>query len=274
LAVVLALASVGSTAAESPIQRVAPGDTLSGIAQLFGVSADSIAQLNDIADPNLILVGQLLRIPIDDGDASHGSQPPINPESYDVAPGDTLSEISLLFNVSLDALQEANQISDPNLIFVGQRIIIPSPLPDTAPIVPTPLLPPDSPELEALMEGLSADQGVDPGLVKAIAWVESGWQQGVVSPAGAVGLMQILPDTGAWLQEEVFGYPLNIDTSAYDNIKAGVRLLRVLLDSTNDQDEAVGSYYQGLGTTLDGILFQDTKDYVATVNAVKAAFWP
>ena len=75
--------------------------------------------------------------------------------------------------------------------------------------------------------------------MKALAYRESGWQQHVVSPTGAVGVMQIQPSTAYWLERDVFGYDLNIETSAYDNIKAGVRYLRILLDLTGDIDQAV-----------------------------------
>ncbi len=124
------------------------------------------------------------------------------------------------------------------------------------------------------MAELSAAEGVDVNLVKAIAWVESGWQQGVVSPAGAVGIMQITPETAAWLETDVFGYPLNEDISVYDNVKAGVRLLRILLNDTGDRDQAIAAYYQGSGTTKAGIMYLETVQYVETVRAVKDRFWP
>jgi soluble lytic murein transglycosylase-like protein len=134
---------------------------------------------------------------------------------------------------------------------------------------------PSSPWVEGIIDEISAAEGVDAGLVRAVAWVESGWNQGAVSPAGALGLMQIMPGTWSWLESDVFGYGLNVDTSAYDNVKAGVRLLRILLNGAGgDVDSAVGSYYQGQGATANGILYSDTVGYVWAVKAMKARFWP
>ncbi len=110
-------------------------------------------------------------------------------------------------------------------------------------------------------------------VVKAVAYVESGWQHDAVSATGAIGVMQIQPSTGAWLEADVFGYDLNIETSAYDNIKAGVRYLRVLLDLTGDIDQALAAYNQGFGALSLGILYEDTIEYVASVNAIKDWFW-
>ena len=272
-AALMALAAVQGSAAEGQKHRVALGDTLWGLANLYGVTVDALAQLNRIADPNLIFVDQLLQIP----GIQSGPEPAVQsiPEGgvYVVQPGDTLSALSLRFNVSLESLQEANGITDPNLIYEGQRLVVPSPQP-AAPIAPAPLVRPNDPELEAIIDELSAAEGVDAGLVKAIAFVESGWQQGVVSPAGAVGVMQITPDTVTWLEEDVFGEALNEDVSVYDNVKMGVLYLRILMDASGNPDTALIAYYQGLGATQAGILYGDTEAYVEAVGAVRDRFWP
>ncbi len=270
-ALLIALAATSPLAAEGNPHRVSLGDTLWGIARLYGVTVDAIAQLNGIANPDRIFMGQLLDIP---GGSDSATEAPAPGGVYEVQPGDTLSAIAVRLNISMQALQDANQLADPDLIVAGQRLTIPSSQPAAVPIVPTPWQRPVSPEIEALIEELAAAEGVDANVVKALAWVESGWQQGAVSPAGAVGIMQIMPQTAAWLEDEVFGYPLNEDTSAYDNIKAGARLLHILLQSTSDLDMALASYYQGYGATSSGILYKDTAGYVAAVRAVKAAFWP
>lgn len=85
--------------------------------------------------------------------------------------------------------------------------------------------------------------------------------------------MQVMPETTAWLEREVLGYELNEDTSVYDNVKAGTRLLRILLDETSDIDSAIASYYQGQGATSAGILYDDTKDYVRLVRGAWDRYW-
>lgn len=243
---------------------VAAGESLSFIADMYGVTVGQLVERNGIGDPNLIYPGQDIDIP---GGVS---------STYEVQEGDTLSGVAARFGVATADLQAANGIADPHLIVPGQTLTVPAVAPGPAPSHGLSLADkPANPELEALFEEFAAYEGIDPGLVKALAWVESGWQQHVVSHAGAVGIMQIMPGTAVWLENDVFGYDLHERESAYDNIKMGVRYLRILLEATGGNEKvAVGSYYQGHGNTLNGVLFQDTVQYIAAVLAVRDAYWP
>lgn len=98
----------------SDTYTVKSGDTLSWIAQYFGTTVQEIASLNNIADPNLIYPGQVLRLP--------GQ---VNNVIYHVKAGDTLSAIALRFHSSTAALAYINHIQNPNLIYVGQVLVIP-----------------------------------------------------------------------------------------------------------------------------------------------------
>ncbi len=102
---------------------VQPGDTLFFIAQRFGVSLSALIAANpEIADPNFIFPGQIILIPV----AEELPPPPSGGSVYIVQPGDTLFSIAQRFGVNLDELIAANpQITDPNIIFTGQFIIIP-----------------------------------------------------------------------------------------------------------------------------------------------------
>ena len=126
---------------------VQPGDTLSAIARRFNTTLSALVQLNGIANPNQIFVGQRLNIPptggadapvptsppADNGGSDSGGDsgiiptpaPPV-PNRYVVQPGDNLFRISLRFNVSLVALAQANNITNYNRIFIGQTLTIPS----------------------------------------------------------------------------------------------------------------------------------------------------
>jgi len=250
---------------------VAAGETLSEIAERHGMTVEELAQANGIVNPDLILSGQVLVVP--GGADGRGAVPGPGDTrissaggSYIVQPGDTLSDIADRFGVPLSALAEVNGLSDPHLIVEGDVLTIPVP--------ESPLVAPVAPETEAILEAAAAAEGLDPGLVKALAYLESAWQQGVVSHTGAMGVMQIQPTTGYWLEEEIFGYDLNIETSAYDNVRAGVRYLSILMDLTGDTDKALAAYYQGYGALSLGIIYEDTIQYVAAVKAVRGLFWP
>lgn len=88
---------------------VRSGDTLSGIAQKFGVTVDNLVEWNDIPNKNLISVGQALTV-------KQGTS------VYTVKSGDTLSGIAQRFGTTADSLADLNEISNPNLIQVGQKI--------------------------------------------------------------------------------------------------------------------------------------------------------
>ena len=103
---------------------------------------------------------------------------------------------------------------------------------------------------------------MDPHLALAVAWQESGWQQRRISSAGAIGAMQVLPGTARWMSTYV-GHELN-PYGLYDNVTAGVVLLKILRGQTSGR-KAVASYYQGLGSVQDHGLYRSTKGYVRNV---------
>ena len=109
--------------------------------------------------------------------------------------------------------------------------------------------------------------GVDPELALAVSWQEAGWQMHHVSSANAIGAMQVLPTTGAWMALYA-GRPLHLYRTR-DNILAGVLLLKVLDDNTRTRRHQVAAYYQGLGAVRSRGLYDDTKGYVRNVLVIK-----
>lgn len=108
--------------------------------------------------------------------------------------------------------------------------------------------------------------GVPPEVALAVAWQESGWQQPMRSSAGALGVMQVMPATGTWMEQYV-GRDLNL-RGTYDNITAGVILLHVLRKQTNGRN-AIAAYYQGLKAVRKHGFFGETELYVASVLAIQ-----
>lgn len=132
--VVLALLLIPVTAMVSaePAQQTTTyvvqwGDTMFRIAVRFNTTVQAIAQANNIANPNLIFAGQTLIIP------TGGTVPPTAPPStpggtviYTVQPGDYLAKIARQFNTTVSAILSVNNIANPNLIFPGQQLVIPT----------------------------------------------------------------------------------------------------------------------------------------------------
>ena len=94
------------------IHVVKAGDTLWGISQRYGSDINRIISINEIGNPNILVIGQALVIPN------------INRE-YVVQPGDNLSGIASRYMVSVQELAKFNNITNPSLIYVGQLLQIP-----------------------------------------------------------------------------------------------------------------------------------------------------
>ena len=110
--------SVSSAPIQAPATNtytVRSGDTLSSIAAKFGTSYQALASLNGIANPNLIYVGQVLRV---NGSASTGSV------YYTVRAGDNLSAIAARYGTSYQSIANLNGLANPNLIYAGQTLKI------------------------------------------------------------------------------------------------------------------------------------------------------
>lgn len=296
----------GAAAATTPTVPAAPapsaeatytvrrGDALSRIARRLGVTTAALAKANGLRDVNRIFVGQVLTVP---GAATPAPAAPPSPAatpapqpatpsaapvvpattSYTVARGDSLSRIASRHGVTLQAIVDANGITDPNRIFVGQVLTVPggSPAPEVAP-TPAPSTPSDAPiskaEVEALIEEVARSYGWNPAWVKALAWQESGWQQTVVSHVGATGIMQVMPETGRFISRSLVGRPLDL-TDPRDNVVAGVAFIDYLFDLTGgDIDMTLAGYYQGLGSVRRNGMYSDTERYIRNIRALKERF--
>lgn len=118
----------GNADSSNGYYTVQSGDTLSGIALKFSTTSNKLAQLNSLSNPNLIYVGQ--RLLVNQGSDSNSSSSDqsssatTNTEasaaSYTVKSGDTLSGIASQYNTTVNQIVSLNQLSNPNLIYVGQ----------------------------------------------------------------------------------------------------------------------------------------------------------
>lgn len=123
-----ALAPGSGPPADPQTYVVQPGDTLMAISRRFGVELAALVEANSIANPNLIYVGQRLLIPSPPAAAPAPTPTSAPPGGVHlVQRGETLYRIALRYGSTVSALVAANGLSDPNLIYVGQRLIVPQP---------------------------------------------------------------------------------------------------------------------------------------------------
>jgi len=115
--------------------------------------------------------------------------------------------------------------------------------------------------LSTLIEAAARKYKVDPKLVAAVAEVESNGNQNAVSSAGAIGVMQLMPDTAASLGVDPY--------NKQQNIEGGAKYLRQMLDTFGgDTKKAVAAYNAGPGAVKDygGVPpYKETQNYVSKV---------
>jgi LysM repeat protein len=284
-------AAVAAPANGARIHSVRLGENLTWIARRYGVTVSAIVSANQIADPSRIFAGQRLTIPglaatspatasepaatSTGAPATAAAAPPSR--THIVQPGENLTWIARRYGVTVSAIASANRIADPGRIFAGQRLTILVASGATA-ASPT-AMPATMAELVARRSGVrtviteeAQRAGVPISLALAVAWQESGWQQGVTSHAGAVGVMQLLPATTEWVSEAMLRAPVDVaDTRS--NVRAGVTLLAYYLAYYDGSRElALAAYYQGQsGTDRHGI-YAVTRPYIASILALERIF--
>ncbi len=133
------------------------------------------------------------------------------------------------------------------------------------------------------IDDAAARHGVDAHLVAAVIRCESGWNELAQSRAGAVGLMQIMPDTAKTVSEMEL-----VDNKTYNpsdltdpatNIEYGTAYLSYLQSNLATSDEVIAAYNAGLGTVegwrssgddpssfADSITYPETRHYLERVN--------
>jgi LysM repeat protein len=282
--------------AASTAYTVRSGDTLWSIASRSRTSVASLARINGLSNPSLIRVGQVLTVPAQAGapvvatDNNIGSLSTTS-STYVVRTGDTLSSIAARHGTTVSALARTNNLSNPSLIRVGQALTVPGGFPtglvgDTflGRTYPTAVVAaanvnkaslnsmsvPSRTQMQQLVIDTAKAMGVDPALAQAVAYQESGFNQRAVSPANAVGCMQVIPSSGEWASGLV-GRNLNL-LVAQDNVTAGVAILRQLQRNGTSLDVAIAGYYQGERSVRERGMNSDTVRYVASVKSLMARF--
>lgn len=194
--------------------------------------------------------------------------------AYVVRSGDTLSAIAQRAGVSVSQLAAANGIADPNRIYAGQTLQIPSA--DGLTLDRAAAAFPRIQERRALVPIFAKwakANGLDLDLLLAVTWMESGWQNGTVSPVGAVGIGQLMPDTSRFVQDLLIGKGPLDPHDPEDNIRMSARYLKWLVNRYDgDQAKAVAAYYQGPGAVESGRMYGETVTYVDSVMALRKLF--
>ena len=224
---------------------VKPGDTLGAIAARHGVGLESLLTANNLSMTSIIYPGQKLTLT---GSVTTQATPP-NAQQPGPAPAPAPAPTGLVPSTFLGHTYPDKVVADAN---ADKALLNSLPAPSPA-------------EMRQIVADTARSMGVDPSLALAFAHQESGFNQRAVSPANAIGTMQVIPSSGQWAGDLV-GRELNL-LDPYDNATAGVAIIRSLVRTSPSLDIAIASYYQGQYSVQTRGMFEDTKQYVAAIKA-------
>ena len=211
--------------------------------------------------------------------------------THTVVSGETVSRIATKFGTTVQAIVAANGLNARAFIRLGQQLTIPGQatvqlvsntfagrtysdsVVAAANVNQSTLLSssvPTKAQMQVKIVATAREMGVDPALAQAIAFQESGFKHTVVSPANAIGVMQVIPSSGEWASQLV-GRKLNL-LDPNDNVVAGIAILRSLVKSSPDVQTAIAGYYQGASSVRRNGMFADTRRYVANVQTHMTRF--
>ncbi|MEY9776112.1 LysM peptidoglycan-binding domain-containing protein [Arthrobacter sp. MW3 TE3886] len=305
-----ATSAVTSASGGGRVYVVKPGDTLSAIAARHGVGLSEVFKWNGLGMSSVIYPGQKVKVgggsstpaPSAPAAPKPSAPTPASAGSYTIKAGDTLSGIAARNGVRLSDVLSANRLTMSSIIYPGQKLVIPgastiAPASST-PATTTPLVPstflgfsypaavvssanqnkallnaspvPSRQQMKSIVADTARRMGVDASLALAFAFQESGFDQRAVSPANAIGTMQVIPSSGEWASDLV-GRKLNL-LDPYDNATAGIAIIRQLVRTSPDVDTAIAGYYQGQYSVSQNGMYEDTKGYVAAIKANRQLF--
>lgn len=271
-------ASAGGRSADPPGTRtVKEGETLTAVAKALGVTVADLAAANGITNVHLVRAGARLVVPGAGAAPAVVEEPAPAPASRTVAKGETLSAVAKSLNVSVADLAAANGITNVHLVRAGTRLVVPAGLAAARPArtagLPERLLAqPDRLALVPHFDAAAREFGVPADLLKAMTWLESGWQNSKVSSTKAIGIGQLMPDTIAFVNDVLLKADLDPKRPEH-NIRMSARFLAYLLrQHKGDASLALASYYQGLASVRRDGQLAETKRYVANVLALRQKF--
>jgi LysM repeat protein len=280
---VLAALAASAPASASVPHTVQPGETLWSIAAANNMTTSSVAAANGLSPDANVILGSTIQIPsagetpsASTSPAGSGAPEPLG--GYTVQPGDTLTGIAGRSGVSVQQLAWMNGLDPDQPLLYGTALKLPTGAPTSGPSSTPPQQVPQaapyaSPGHTSSSEisSIAAQHGVSGSLASAIGWQESGFNNGMVSSANARGVMQVMPGTWQWVEQNLSG-PLD-PASPQDNVKAGSLYLGQLLkDTGGDERMAVAAYYQGLESVRQQGMLPETQRYVDNVMALKGRF--
>jgi nucleoid-associated protein YgaU len=183
--------------------------------------------------------------------------------TYVVRAGDTLTAIASRYGTTVARLARLNRIDPSRWLLAGARIRVPLMTHRVA--VRTMSIA----AVRSRLDHWAAHYGVNAHLVRGLAWMESGWNNRLVSSTGARGIMQVEPYTWRFVEAVLIGH--HVPHGPSGNIHVGVAYLRHLLsDFHGNRRLALAGWYEGEGAVRQRGLYRETRVFVRDVLSLAA----
>ena len=294
-----AAAAAVTPAAAAParaVHTVVSGETVSAIALRTGTSVAAIVAANGLDSRAFIRVGQQLTLPGAASSAAVAGAAPVAARAaatHTVSAGETVTAIAARYGTSVAAIAAANGLDSRAFIRIGQQLAISGVATPAVQLVSNTFAGRTYPEavvasanankatlvslgvptraqMQAKVVATARAMGVDLSLAQAIAFQESGFNHSAVSPANAIGVMQVIPSSGEWASQLLRRH-LNL-LNPDDNVAADLAILRQLQRTSTDLPSAIAGYYQGATSVQRNGMFADTRVYVANIQTHMTRF--
>jgi LysM repeat protein len=183
---------------------------------------------------------------------------------YVVRPGDSLTAIAQKHGITLTKLAHLNRLDPGKPLLIGVKLRLPA----VVHAVPTAVSATNAASVRDSLDKWSAYYGIDRSLARALAWMESGYNNSVVSSVGAQGVMQLLPSTWEYVEDVLIGHSVSHDADG--NVHVGMAYLNHLLDAFGGNEQlALAGWYQGERAVKAHGPYKVSKAFVADVLALK-----
>jgi LysM repeat protein len=188
------------------------------------------------------------------------------PHRYVVKPGDSLTAIARRSNTTLTRLVRLNRLNPQRPLLIGTALRLPASVHKAA--GQTAVSASNATQVRSSIDKWAAHYGVDASLARALAWMESGFNNKVVSSVGAQGVMQLLPSTWDYVEQSLIRHPVQHDADG--NVQVGLAYLHHLLGAFGgDEQLALAGWYQGERAVKATGLYKVSKVFVANVLALR-----
>ena len=159
---------------------------------------------------------------------------------YVVKPGDSLTAIARKHRTTLSQLARVNKLDPSRTLLIGVKLRLPA----SVRRIPTAVSASDAGTVRGSLDRWAAHYGIDARLARALAWMESGYNNSVVSSVGAQGVMQLLPTTWDYVERVLIRHKVAHDADG--NVHVGLAYLNHLLHAFDGNERlALAGWYQG-----------------------------